>query len=105
MRREVELMKKYAAITNKNENIVDVVYVHIDDSKIAIVMEWCETDLEQEMKKYSPQNLMPVERAIKIIKDVIHGYRYLYKNDLIHRDLKPANILILDDKYKVRCSH
>lgn len=31
--------------------------------------------------------------AIGIMHDIVEGYKYLMKNNILHRDMKPANIL------------
>lgn len=38
---------------------------------------------------------------MKVLKDILNGFKYLYDKEIIHRDLKPANILINDGVYKI----
>ena len=38
---------------------------------------------------------------MKILTDLINGFKYLYDLDIIHRDLKPANILINNGVCKI----
>jgi len=47
------------------------------------------------LKKFcSPDNLLPLERVLKIIFRVCKGLEYAHDNGVIHRDIKPSNILL-----------
>ena len=41
-----------------------------------------------------PDNLLPVERVLKIVFSVCKGLEYAHQNGVIHRDIKPANIML-----------
>ncbi len=41
------------------------------------------------------------KEATEILKQLLLGFRVLYKNGYIHRDIKPANFLISKGKYKI----
>lgn len=81
-----------------NENIVGVFHVMMDSEKIVIILERCEADLRKVMNQ---KKIFSVDESLDIIRQIIHGYRSLYKADIIHRDLKPANILKKGPLYKV----
>ncbi len=55
-----------------------------------MVMEFCEEDLSQHLRK----NKLEEKKAIEVIKQVSAGLRCLVEKGVIHRDLKPANILV-----------
>jgi len=91
-------MENLIASCKINENIVGVYHVMMDSEKIVIILERCEIDLRNVMDQ---KRIFPVEEALDIIRQIIHGYKALYKADIIHRDLKPANILKKGPIYKV----
>ncbi len=44
-----------------------------------------------------PDNLLPVEKTLKIITEVSMALDYAHRQGVVHRDIKPANIMILED--------
>lgn len=40
-------------------------------------------------------------QAINILKQIINGYKGIYRFGIIHRDLKPANIFFVNNKVKI----
>ncbi len=40
---------------------------------------------------------MPLEDAIRLIREVADGLAYAHQHGIVHRDIKPENILLLDD--------
>jgi serine/threonine protein kinase len=61
-----------------------------EGSSLFMVMEFCEEDLSQHLRK----NRLEEKKAIEVIKQVSAGLRCLVEKGVIHRDLKPANILV-----------
>lgn len=45
--------------------------------------------------------MIPEPDALNILKQIINGYRGIYKYGIIHRDLKPANIFFVNGKAKI----
>lgn len=45
--------------------------------------------------------MIPEAEAIGILKQIINGYRNMYKFGIVHRDLKPANIFFVNDTIKI----
>lgn len=39
--------------------------------------------------------------ALKIIRQIVMGYKALYENNIVHRDIKPANILLHNGEAKL----
>lgn len=35
------------------------------------------------------------------MKNIIIGYKYIWKANIVHRDLKPSNILLQDNQIKI----
>jgi len=58
-----------------------------------IVMELCDGDLRQILKKYKPKGL-PLNMINKIFSQLNEALKVMIDNDYTHRDLKPENILI-----------
>ena len=44
---------------------------------------------------------MPENEALLLLKDIMKGFEYLNKKDIMHRDLKPANILVQGGTLKI----
>jgi len=40
---------------------------------------------------------MPLEDAIRLVREVADGLAYAHQHGIVHRDIKPENILLLDD--------
>ena len=41
-----------------------------------------------------PNNLLPVEKVLKIVFSLCKGLEYAHQNGVIHRDIKPSNIIL-----------
>jgi serine/threonine protein kinase len=67
--------------------LVDIIE---EGSSLFMVMEYCEQDLSQFLRKFK----LDEARAIDVIKQVAAGLNCLVEKGVIHRDLKPANILV-----------
>ena len=39
--------------------------------------------------------------ALKIVRQIVIGYKALYEHNIVHRDLKPANILLHNGDIKL----
>lgn len=64
-----------------------------------IVTEYCEDgDLRNFIKR--KRRVGEVE-ALKILRDIMNGFKYLCSHEIIHRDLKPANILVHNGRCKI----
>jgi serine/threonine protein kinase len=64
-----------------------------------IITELCEGgDLSKLLKE---KKSVPEADAVNILKQIINGYRGIYKFGIVHRDLKPANIFFVNGKVKI----
>lgn len=72
--------------------IVQVYDVGQSEGTSFIVMEYVEgQDLRSLLRFEAP---LPVERALRLLRDVSAGVGVAHRAGLVHRDLKPANILL-----------
>jgi len=76
----------------KHPNIVSLVEANSSDpANSYIIMEYVEGD---PLDKFSsPDNLLPVEAVIDIIRQSAEALNYAFQMGVIHRDVKPANII------------
>lgn len=80
-------------------NIVKLLDVYQTNNNMYIVTEFCQHgDLRNHIKK---RYKLGEVQAVKVLKDILNGFKYLYEKEIIHRDLKPANILVHDGVYKI----
>ena len=84
---ELETLKKF----NGKENIIHIIDYKENESKIFILMEYCECDLKKYLKLFHPLDIKTVQN---IMRQIINGYSLLYSNDYKHYDLKLENILV-----------
>ena len=80
----------------KHPNIVSLVEANSSDAdKSYIIMEYVEGD---SLEKFStPDNLLPVDTILDIIRQAAEALNYAFQMGVIHRDVKPANILLRTD--------
>jgi serine/threonine protein kinase len=85
----------YLASLRGSKNILQLVEVVKEKTKLAIVTELCTESLSQKLKKnlQTSQRRLGETEAIKILEDVLRGYLSMRADGLLHRDIKPANIL------------
>jgi len=76
-------------------HIVTIYEVGQQEGYIFIAMEYVEgKSLEQVILD---QGALPLERAIRILRQVAEALDYAHKRRFLHRDIKPANILLAED--------
>ena len=70
-----------------------VMRVFPDDkqSRVYMVMEWCEGRL---LRQILDEGRIPQEHAIHIAVKVLEALEYIHANGVVHRDLKPENIMV-----------
>jgi len=89
--REIELSKKLV-----HRNVVTLVAEEREMStkSTVLIMELCETSLYHVLEY--PENYYGLsETEFKsVLRDVVHGMKYLRENNVVHRDVKPGNILL-----------
>jgi CHASE2 domain-containing sensor protein/tRNA A-37 threonylcarbamoyl transferase component Bud32 len=76
-------------------SIITVFDVGEDQDLTYMAMEYLEgKSLSHYCKR---ETLIPVPRAVEIIKNIAEALDHAHKAKVIHRDIKPANIMILND--------
>lgn len=80
----------------KHPNIVALVEANNSDAdNTYIIMEYVEGE---SLEKYStPDNLLPVETVMDIVRQAAEALNYAFQMGVIHRDVKPANIILRVD--------
>lgn len=80
----------------KHPNIVSLIEANnIDADNTYIIMEYVEGET---LEKYStPDNLLPVETVMEIVRQAAEALNYAFQMGVIHRDVKPANIIMRVD--------
>ena len=84
----------------RHENIEKIIDVIATDTKLYLVLEYMEYDLQTFYNKLSTENLTNYssEELAKIfLKQILKGVDYCHSKKIIHRDLKPQNILVNKD--------
>jgi serine/threonine-protein kinase len=73
-------------------NIVAIYDADLHKDFCYIAMEYIDGPTLERFCK--PDDLLPVERVLKIIFSVCKGLEYAHQNEVIHRDIKPSNIIL-----------
>lgn len=92
---EIEILK----LLKNLPNILQFYEVFNTKHNTCIITELCEGgDLSKLLKD---KKYLPEAEALAILKQIINGYRGIYRFGIIHRDLKPANIFFVNGKVKI----
>jgi serine/threonine-protein kinase len=71
-----------------------------DEGRVYFAMEYLQgVTLEQILDSEGAQ---PIDRSVKIFKQICCGLAHAHGNGVLHRDLKPSNILIFNEDGKER---
>jgi len=93
--REISILRNL-----RHENIEKIIDVIATDTKLYLVLEYMEYDLEIFYNKLSNEkltNYSPEELTRIFLKQILKGVEYCHSKKIIHRDLKPQNILVNQD--------
>jgi serine/threonine-protein kinase len=61
-------------------------------SRIYMVMEWCDGRLLREI--LSSESSIAPDRAVRLALAICDALEYIHDNGIVHRDLKPENIMV-----------
>ena len=90
LRRETQIMKQL-----NHPNLVRLIESIVDDKtdNVYLVMEFYNREISSKFLKKRP---LKEKYAIKYLKQIAEGMKYLLSHKIIHRDLKLQNILVSD---------
>ena len=90
LRRETQIMKQL-----NHPNLVRLIESLVDDKtdNVYLVMEYYNRG---DFSKFLKKRPLKEKYAIKYLKQIADGMKYLLSHKIIHRDLKPQNILVSD---------
>lgn len=88
-----------AMATLRHPNIVEVYDAGFADGYYYMAIELLPGgSLHQQLTQLSrAQQMMPVEQALRITKEVAQALEYAHQKGFVHRDIKPSNVLIAAD--------
>ena len=79
--------------------MIKTLSIYQNDEYTYIVTEFCnEGSLRNLIDK---SGKVPEETGLKILKNIVNGYKECIDKKVLHRDIKPENILIKDDVTKI----
>lgn len=87
--REISLLKEM-----NDDNVVRLLDITHNDTKLYLVMEFLDSDLKRYMDKVGDGDGMGPDIVKKFTYQLIKGVYYLHSHRILHRDLKPQNLLI-----------
>jgi serine/threonine-protein kinase len=85
-RREAEIGRKL-----DHPGVVKV-FPREDRGGVYLVMEWVEGPLLRSV--LAREGKLPVDRAVKIAREICDALYYIHSRGVVHRDLKPENIVV-----------
>ncbi|OMJ69260.1 hypothetical protein SteCoe_33061 [Stentor coeruleus] len=92
---ELEIMKILSTKASKNNCFVKVFFLHRDDSKISICMEYFKYNLKQYIDYWKSINYSLDDKQLKVLMTkLISCFAELENLKINHRDIKPQNIMI-----------
>lgn len=87
--REISLLKEL-----KHPNIVELMDVVHNDSKLYLVFEYLDLDLKRFMDSQTGVGGLTPRHVASYLKQLISGISFCHSHRILHRDLKPQNLLI-----------
>jgi class 3 adenylate cyclase len=93
VRRETRAMGRLG----DHRNLVTVYDVGDEDGRTFIVSQYLAGGDVEQLLRASPDNRLPLERAIQIAADVAAALAHAHAHDTVHRDVKPGNVWLTDD--------
>ena len=96
IRNEINYMRQFS----KYENSTKLIDCIEDDYNIYLLMEYCELNLDEyikkRMKEKKPLNINEIKDILVQLNNIL---KKMFSNKIAHRDLKPSNILLkkIDD--------
>jgi len=93
VRRETRAMGRLG----DHPNVVTVFDVGDESGRPFIVSQYLAGGDVEHVLRTSPDNRLPLERAVQIAADVSAALAYAHAHDTVHRDVKPGNVWLTDE--------
>jgi len=77
-----------------SQYIIKLYQDFIDDNNIYMVLEYCNMGDLYKYQMDLPGKVFTLEKATKVLRDVIIGLEEVHKSGSVHRDIKGNNILV-----------
>lgn len=85
-------LQKVERVSYKNKSDAEKLRVFEDD--MLVVMQYAPGVTLSQWRKQFPENKVPFDKVIDIIRQVASSLDYAHEERILHRDVKPANIMI-----------
>eukprot|EP00903_Cladosiphon_okamuranus_P017299 g15940.t1 len=101
--RQNMLMEVYAlaAVCDSAQETINIVRYHqawIEDERLYIQTELCETSLEKQLES---GHRLEIEGVYAFLRQTLLGLEILHQHKLVHLDIKPGNIFVKNGQYKL----
>ncbi|CAN0303696.1 unnamed protein product [Pylaiella littoralis] len=101
--RQKMLMEVYAlaAVCDSAQETINIVRYHqawIEDERLYIQTELCETSLE---KQLDSGHRLEIDGVYAFLRQTLLGLDTLHQHKLVHLDIKPGNIFVKNGQYKL----
>ena len=97
LKNEIVSLKK---VSYESENILSLYDVKRTPNNIYIITEFCDSGSLYDYLLENDGRLSEAE-SIKILKQILNGFKVLVNNNIVHRDIKPQNILLHEGCAKI----
>eukprot|EP00752_Nemacystus_decipiens_P007162 g6414.t1 len=101
--RQKMLMEVYAlaAVCDSAQETLNIVRYHqawIEDERLYIQTELCETSLEKQLES---GHRLEIDGVYAFLRQTLLGLEILHQHKLVHLDIKPGNIFVKNGQYKL----
>lgn len=85
-------LQKVERVSYKNKS--DAEKLRVFEDEMLVVMQYAPGVTLSQWRKQFPENKVPFDKVIDIIRQVASSLDYAHEERILHRDVKPANIMI-----------
>ena len=87
--REITILREL-----EHPNIVKLIDVVLNNSKLYLLFEFIECDLRKFLISYKENNILSPKLIKNFLYKILDAVAFCHSKKIIHRDLKPQNILV-----------